>query len=57
MKQEEKIWHILDKFNVYGPERQEAEDMIIELVKNEKKRVTMFKNKLNNCRKELKLLK
>ena len=54
MKREEKIWKILDVFKVFGPERQEAEDMILGLIKDERVRSDKFRNKLNKIRAKLK---
>jgi len=52
----ERIWAILDKFNVYGPERQKIENEIILLIKEEAGRVKGYKNRLANCRKRVDLL-
>ena len=54
MKREEKIWKILDVFKVFGKERQEAEDMILGLIKDERVRSDKFRNKLNKIRAKLK---
>jgi len=52
IKQEHKVWAILDTFNVYGNERVEAEKQINELIKLKDKEISSLKNRLAKLRKD-----
>jgi len=52
IKQEHKVWAILDTFNVYGNERVEAEKQINELIKLKDKEISSLKNRLVKLRKD-----